>query len=157
LTTVSQLNQSGSTALTVNATSWITGSVISTNGLALSGTMDLIVTIAATVPAGTITDLGAIQVWLALSEDGTHYTDNDLYSGTNNYMATMIANPNFYGSQFKVYCRASTTAYGIIASVSSQFNVGAMPRAVGLLLENRTGLTLTGPAVTYTPIEFSNA
>lgn len=164
------LAQSGgaSTALTVNATAWVDGVTISTNALSIFALspipVDIMFTISFTIPAGTIADQGRVNVWIAISEDGTHYTDSDQYSGTNNSQSSLRSPTNFKGP-FVINTPAAnlSPAVGIMLSLASQLAPSTapvnaiLPRAVGLILENRTGLTLTAPSVTYTPVNYTNS
>jgi hypothetical protein len=158
-TTTAQSFPQASASLTLNATAWITGSAISATALNIAALSpiadDILLTVSAVVPSGTLSDLSTIQVWASPSEDGTHFPDNDLFSATNAYQASMPAAPNIYGP-FKIYCRTGITQYGIIDSLITQFNFGLMPRALVIILENRTGLTLTSPAVTWSYADFTN-
>lgn len=166
MTTLAQSGGS-STALTVNTTSWADGVTISTNALGIFALspipVDVMFTVSFTIPAGTITDQARVNVWIAISEDGTHYTDNDQYSGTNNSQSSLRSPTNFKGPFVVNTPAASISVVGVMLSLASQLAPSTapvnaiLPRAVGLILENRTGLTLTAPSVTYTAVNYTNS
>lgn len=159
MTTLAQ-SFGASASLTVNTTAWAQAVTISTNALNVSGVSpvpdDIMLTVSFAVPAGTPADSKAVNVWIAPSEDGTHYPDNDQYSGTNNTQTTLRSPSNFLGPFVVAAGTASITAYGVLPSLRTLCG-GILPREFGVILENQSGLTLTSPAVTYTPVNFTNS
>ena len=147
-----------STAMTLNATAWAQAVTISSNAVSVAGLSpvadDILITVTGTVPNSTLADQFAVNVWIAISEDGTHYTNNDQYSGTNNTQATLRSPTNFLGP-FAINCTQNVAFYGVIPSLRAICG-GTLPRAFGIILENQTGQTLTAPAATYTPINWTN-
>jgi hypothetical protein len=159
MTTLAQ-QYGGSASLTLNSSAWTTGATISSNALNISTLSpipdDILMTVSFAIPAGTLASSPQVNVWFAISEDGTHYSDNDQYGGANNTQSSLRTPSNFYGP-FVIYCpSASITAYGVISSVASILN-GVLPRNIGVILQNQTGLTLTSPTVTYSPINYTNS
>lgn len=164
MTTLAQLPEGAiGTSLTVNATSWSPGGIVTTNALVIFGVgglspipVDLMFSISFGVPAGTISDQGRVNLWAIISADGTNYTDQDIYGGTNNYLSALRSPTNFKGP-FPIYCNAAgVTQVGVLQSLAGLLG-GVLPAAVGVGLENRTGLTLTSPTVKYTALGYSNS
>jgi hypothetical protein len=148
-----------STSLTLNATAWAQAVTISSTGLSVAGLSpvpdDILITVTGTVPNSALADQKAVNVWVAVSEDGTHYGDNDQYSGTNNTQTALRSPSNFYGP-FIINCTQNVAMYGVIGSLRALCG-GTLPRAFGLVLENQAGQTITSPAATYTPINWTNS
>lgn len=162
MTTLAQNFEASSASLTVDSGSWVSGAVITTTALNIASLSpvpdDLLLTVNFIVPSsGTLASNSCVNIYAALSEDGTHYTDNDQYSGTANLIATLRKPTNFYGP-FKLWVPTLNInpLYGVIISVLSQFNMGVLPRLLGFVLENQTGVTLTSPAATWSPAGFTN-
>lgn len=164
MTTLAQLLEGTiGTSLHVNSTLWSPGGVVTTDALVVFGTgglspipVDLMFSISFGVPAGTISDQGRVNLWAIISADGTNYTDQDLYGGANNYISPLRSPTNFKGP-FPIYCNAvSITQVGVLQSLAG-FLGGVLPAAIGVGLENRTGLTLTSPTVKYTALGYSNS
>jgi hypothetical protein len=167
MTTLSQVD-GASTALTFPASyTWSPQTVVMSAALALStaGTSggypdDVQLTFSAAVPAGTISDQGAINVWIAINESGgaSSYTDADLYTstvaGSGGTLASLRSPNNLYGP-FVIYCVANVTSVGVLSSLATILN-GVLPRSAGFALENRTGLTLTAAAGSYTAVNYTN-
>lgn len=156
MTTLSQVFGT-STSLTVNATAWANLVIITTTAIDVSSLSpvpdDILITVTGT--AGTpMTVQKGVNVWVAISEDGTHFTDNDLYSGTQNTQTTLRAPSGHYGP-YVIPLTASVAFWGVIGSLRAICG-GTLPRKWGLVLENQTGQTITGPAATYTPITWTN-
>lgn len=147
-----------STAFTLNATSWTSAHVISSDAVNLAGLSpipdDVLITVDFTTSASAAAGQKGVNVYVAISEDGTHYSDNDQYSGTNNTQTALRSPTNFLGPFFISAATASITAYAVFAL--SMLIGRTMPRAFGLILENQTGQTVTSPAATYTPITWTN-
>jgi|SRR5271165_2908569 len=147
-----------STSFTLNGTAWAQAVTISSTGLSIVGLSpvpdDLLITIIGTVPNSALANQKAVNVWFAVSEDGTHYTDNDQYTGTNNTQTTLRSPTNFLGP-FVIPCTQNVAFYGV--TTLRQWCGLCLPRAVGLILENQCGQTITAPAATYTPITYTNS
>jgi hypothetical protein len=158
MTTLAQ-SFGSSTALTVNATAWTQATTISTDAVNVAGLatipVDVMISVTATVPNSTLGAAKAINVYVAVSEDGTHYTDNDQYSGSNNSQTALRAPTNFLGP-FVIPCTQNVAAWGVIPSLRTLCG-GVLPRKFGVVLENQTNVTLTSPAATFTPINFPNS
>lgn len=143
-----------SASLTVNSTSWTTGVTISTDALNVAGLSpiptEIEITVAFTCPNSAPTGAKAVNVYVSESEDGTNYDEHDQYSGSNNSQTSLRSPSNF-------------KPIGVIAvnqniAAKRTFRVlgGQTPaRGMGVILENQSGLTLTSPAVTYSPISVS--
>ena len=147
-----------STAFTLNATAWAQAVIITSTGISIAGLSpvpdDILITITATVPNSALGAQHAVNVWIAISEDGTHYTDNDQYSGANNSQATLRSPANHLGP-FPIACTQNIAMWGVIGSLRALCG-GTLPRAFGLVLENQNNVTLTAPAATYTPVIWTN-
>jgi hypothetical protein len=146
-----------STAFTINSTSWTQATVNSTNAVDVSAISPVPVDIMVTVDfatSGTIAAQKAVNVYVAVSEDGTHYTDNDLYSGTNNSQSSLRSPTNFLVGP-PIAVTTGITQYGVIVSLRAICG-GILPRKFGLLFENQSNVTLTALAATYTPVNYSN-
>ena len=157
MTTLAQ-SFGSSSSLTLNPTSWTQGTTISSDAVDVSALspvpVDIEITVTATVPNSPLGAQSAINVYVAVSEDGTHFTGNDQYSGSNNSQTALRSPTNFYGP-FVIPCTQNVAAWGVVGSLRSLCG-GVLPRKWGVVLENQTNLTLTGPAATYTPIGYSN-
>jgi hypothetical protein len=158
MTTVAQ-SFAGSAAFTLNATSWTQGTTVSSDAVDVSGLspvpVDILVTVTATVPNATLGASKAVNVYVAISEDGSHYSDNDQYSGSNDSQTSLRSPTNFYGP-FVIPCTQNVAAYGVIGSLRALCG-GVLPRKFGLVLENQTNVTLTGAAASYTPVGYTNS
>lgn len=158
MTTLAQAFGS-STSFTVNSTTWAQAVTISTTAVSVTGLSpvpdDILITVSGTVPNSTLADQFAVNVWIAVSEDGTHYTDNDQYSGSNNSKTTLRSPSNFLGP-FVINCTQNVAFYGVIPSLRAMCG-GTLPTKFGLVLENQCGQTITSPAATYTPVTWTNS
>ena len=157
MTTLAQLFGT-STAFTLNNTSWTQATTISSTGIDLSVLSpipdDVMITVDFVFPNSAPANQKAVNLWVAVSEDGTHYTDNDQYSGTNNTQSTLRSPTNFYGP-FVIPVNQNITGYGVLASLRGLCG-GILPRKFGIILENQGGQTITSPAASYTPVNFTN-
>lgn len=158
MTTISQVFGT-STSFTMNSTSWTTGKTNSSDAVNVAGIatvpVDIQITVSFTMPSGTPGAQKGVNVYVAISEDGTNYTDNDQYSGTNNQQTTLRTPTNFLGP---IFIAAGTASISVKSSFFlSQLTGGSMPRKFGIICENQTNLTPTSLAATYTPINWQNA
>lgn len=147
-----------STAMTMDSTSWTTGKVNSSDGVNVAGLSpipdDIQITVDFVMPSGSPAAQKSVNVFIAVSEDGTHYSDNDLYSGSHNQQASLRSPTNFLGPFQIVAGTASITVY---QSFSLLALIGFIPRKFGILCENQTNLTPTSLAASYTPITYTSS
>lgn len=147
-----------STGLTLNGASWTQGTTISSTAINVSGLSpipdDIMITVDFVFPNSAPANQLAVNLWVAISEDGTHYTDNDQYSGTNNTQTSLRMPTNFYGP-FVIPVNQNITGYGVLSSLRTLCG-GVLPRDFGIILENQGGQTITSPAATYTAINYTN-
>lgn len=147
-----------STAFTMNSTSWTTGKTNSSNAVDVSALSpipdDIQITVSFVMPSGSPAAQKGVNLYIATSEDGTHYADNDQYSGTNNQQTTLRSPTNFLGPFFIVAGTASITVYS--PTISLLALIGFIPRKFGIICENQTNLTPTSLAASYTPITFTS-
>lgn len=149
-TTLSQLDGT-SASLTVNNTSWTTGTVITCNAIDFSASpnpLDAMFTVKFTCPNSAPTGAKVVNVYISCSEDGTNYQDHDQYSGTNNTQ-TSLRTPTAFTFLMAIPVNQSIAGVGVLVSLLQI--LGQMPRKGGIILENQSGQTLTGPAVTWSP------
>jgi hypothetical protein len=115
---------------------------------------DVLFTLDGVVPNSALANQKAVNAYFSISEDGTHYSDNDQYSGTNNTQTTLRSPTNFLGP-FVINCTQNITYYAIVPSLRA-ITGGTLPRAVGIITENQAGQTITSPAGTYTGVNWTN-
>jgi hypothetical protein len=138
---------------------------LSTAGTAGGYPDDVELTFSAAIPVGTLSDQAAINAWVAINESGNaaQYSDADLYTSTvassGGTLSSLRSPNNLYGP-FIIYCPpvvsgSPLTIVGVLASLATLLN-GVLPRSIGFLMENRTGLTPTTLAASFTAVNFSN-
>lgn len=156
MTTISQ-SYGSSVAFTLNSTSWATGVVITSDAVDLSAIspppVDVWVTVKPTFPNAAMGAQRAVNVYVACSEDGTVYDDNDQYSGSNNTQTTLRTPTNFKGPV--VLAATINQVIGITFSLR-QLCGGTLPRKFGLILENQCNQTIATKVAAYTPVNYAN-
>ena len=140
-------------AIALSGSSWIQGSAIYSAPINISTLspepLDIEFTVKGTASTTALANQLGVNVWLAITEDGTTWSEPDLYSGTTNYTATLRQPSNFIGPN-QIHCTVSLAFAE--AMTLRQFNLPTMPREVAFVLENQTGQIVTGPVVTWTPV-----
>lgn len=158
-TTLAQLF-GNSAAFTVNATSWTQATTISTDAVDISAIspvpVDIEITVKGVFPNSVPANQKAVNVWIAYTEDGTHYTDNDQYAGSNNTQSS-LRSPTGFAGPFVIPVTQNVTFYGVIPSLLALLGSRVLPRKFGLVLENQGGQTITSPTASYTPVNLTNA
>lgn len=147
-----------STAFTLNATAWSALRMISSNAVDLSAASpvpdDVLITVKFTSSGSAAAAQKGVNVFVSISEDGTNYSENDQYSGTNNTVTPMRSPTNFLGPFF---IAAGTVSIVNTAVFALSMLIGrTMPRKFGLILENQTGQTATSPSASYTLVNWTN-
>lgn len=120
---------------------------------------DIMLTAVATLATGSPADLKGFNLYLAASEDGTHYDDNANYSGSDGTISSPYS-PNNWSLPYFVSApnSGSVTYYAVMKSLSRLLGSPIfLPRKVGLIVENRTNLAFTAFSFTYTPVAWQNA
>jgi hypothetical protein len=148
-----------SASAALSAAAWASGACISSAAIdcQASGTFgatapeDASMTLKLTFPNSSPSGQQAVNIWLAPSEDGTHYADNDQYSGTAGQPALQSLS-NWFGP-FVVSVRQNVAIVGVIPSLKALFG-GKLPRKFGIILDNESGVTISTPAVTLTPVNY---
>jgi len=157
MTTLAQLFGT-STAMTLNATAWSALRTISSNAIDLGGASpvpdDVLITVKFTASGSAAAAQKGVNVYVAISEDGTNYSENDQYSGTNNTQTPMRSPTNFLGPLF-ISAAVVSLVYTAVFPLSMLIG-RTMPRKFGLILENQTGQTITSPAATYSLVNWTN-
>lgn len=138
-----------SASFTVNATSWTNNTVITTDALNIAALspipLDILITVSFVCPNSAPSANAVVNVYKSESEDGTNYDENDQYSGTNNTQ-TALRSPTNLKFLSAIAVNQNITGKRIIRLLDGLF----LPRKAGIILENKSGLTLTSPTVTYT-------
>jgi hypothetical protein len=157
MTTLAQ-SYGASVALTLNSTSWAQAVVITSDAIDLSGIspppVDVLVTVKVTFPNTAMGAQKGVNIFVAASEDGTVYDDNDQYSGSNNTQTTLRVPTNFKGS---VPLAATQNVVTAITFSVRQVCGGVLPRKFGVVLENQCNQTIVTKSASYSPINYSNA
>lgn len=156
-TTLAQLDGTSTSWTTVNTTTWAQAVTISIDAVNIAGAspvpVDVMMTFTGTEPA-SVAAQHAVNVYFSISEDGTHYSDNDQYSGSNNTQTTLRSPTNFLGPW--VINTTSSLAYWSTVPSLRAICGGVLPRKFGAIMENQSNVTITGPAASYTLINFTN-
>lgn len=148
-TPITQLDGS-SAAFTLNGTSWTQATTVSSDALDLSASpnpLDVLITVKATFPNSTMGAQKAVNIYVAASEDGTNYDDNDQYAGSNNTKTSLRSPTNFKGP---VTLAATINVVTAITFPLSYFFPRAMPRKFGIILENQCNQTIATFSASYT-------
>lgn len=157
MTTVSQSFGTSAGFANLNTTSFATGVTISTDALDVSTLspvpVDILITVTATFPNSAMGAQSALNIYVAASEDGTNYDDNDQYSGSNNSQTSLRTPTNFKGPV--VLAATQNKAEAITFSLRNLMS-GVLPRKFGVILENQCNQTVATKAVTYTPVSYIN-
>lgn len=144
-----------STAITCTLASLATGAARESTAVdnTTNKFIDAIVYVACALQAGTPGSDKVINIYIYGSEDGTNYTDNatgsdaavTLRSPTNLRLADVISVPDAGGLTYKSNPISVAEVFG-----------GVMPRKWGIVVENRTNVTLSATegnhAKTYTGV-----
>lgn len=154
MTTLSQ-SFGTSTAMTLNATGWTALRTISSDAVDLSsGADDVLITVKFTASASAAAAQKGVNVYVAISEDGTNYSENDQYAGSNNTQTPMRSPTNMLGPFF---ISAPTVSLVYTAVIALSMLIGrTMPRKFGIILENQTGQTVTSPSAAYSTVNWTN-
>ncbi len=157
MTTLAQ-SYGTSTALTLNSTTWAQATTNSSNAIDISSLSpiadDIWVTLLVTFPNLTIGAQSAVNIYVSCSEDGTHYDDNDQYSGTNNHNTSLRSPTNFkVGPSMHAVINVTTAITFSLLQVCG----GTLPRKFGVILVNQCNEKIATFSASYTAINFTNA
>jgi hypothetical protein len=156
-TTIAQLFGTSTAFANLNATSFAQAVTISTDAVDVSAIspvpIDILITVKATFPNSTMGAQSALNIYVAASEDGSAYDDNDQYSGSNDSQTALRTPTNFKG---QVSMAATQNVAKAITFSLRQLCGGILPRKFGLILENQCNQTITTKSASYTPVNYTN-
>jgi hypothetical protein len=146
-----------STAFTLNSTSFAQAVTISSDAVDISAIanppVDIWITVKVTFPNSAMGAQSAVNIYVAASEDGTAYDDNDQYSGSNNSQTTLRTPTNFKGA---VVMAATTNVVKAITFSLRQVCGMTLPRKFGIILENQCNQTIATKSASYTAVNYTN-
>lgn len=123
--------------------------------------VDLMVTILATLASGTPTAGGAVYVYVAATEDGSTWTGTnaaslDNYTGSD--AAVTLQSPSVFAGPFTIPTpNGGLLARKVIPSIARLAGGVLLPRKIGLIAQNSTGLAFTAFSATYSGLQYQSS